>query len=109
MMISFSNIQQDDEGMYRCITSSSAGNTSSNPATVTVYGKLWVNLSILYYTTVSSGPPTIISLPRDVTVVEGSTATIVCDVTNDRDAVGTQNVTILWFGNDGSRVNEGVL
>ena len=40
MMISFSNIQQDNEGMYQCIASNSAGNTSSNPATVTVYGEL---------------------------------------------------------------------
>jgi len=40
MMISFSNIQQDREGIYRCIASNSAGNTSSNPATVTVYGEL---------------------------------------------------------------------
>ena len=59
--------------------------------------------------TVSSGPPTIMPLPHDISIIEGSIATIVCDVTNDRDAVGTQNVTILWFGNDGSRVNEGVL
>ena len=54
----------------------------------------------------SSGPPKIVSLTEDVTIVEGSIAVIVCDVTNDRDAVGTQNVTIIWFGNDGSRVNE---
>ena len=40
MMINFSNIRQDDEGMYQCIASNSAGNTSSNPATVTVYGEL---------------------------------------------------------------------
>jgi len=40
MMISFFNIQQRHEGMYRCIASNSAGNTSSNPATVTVYGEL---------------------------------------------------------------------
>ena len=46
------------------------------------------------------------SLPHNVTVVEGSSVDIVCDVTNDHDAVGTQNVTILWFGNDGSRVYE---
>ena len=45
-------------------------------------------------------------MAHDVTVVEGSIATIVCDVTNDRDAVGTQNVSILWFGDDGSRVDE---
>ena len=46
------------------------------------------------------------SLTDDITVVEGLIATIMCDVTNDHDAVGTQNVTILWFGDDGSRVNE---
>ena len=46
------------------------------------------------------------SLTDDITVIEGSIATIVCDVTNDHDAVGTQNVTILWFGYNGSRVNE---
>ena len=40
MMISFYNIQQRHEGMYQCIASNSAGNTSSNPTTVTVYGEL---------------------------------------------------------------------
>jgi len=40
MMISFNNIQQRHEGMYRCIASNSASNTSSNPASVTVYGEL---------------------------------------------------------------------
>jgi len=40
MMISFYNIQQRHKGMYRCIASNSAGYTSSNPATVTVYGEL---------------------------------------------------------------------
>ena len=40
MMIRFSNIQQDHEGMYRCIASNSAGNTSSNSVNVTVYGEL---------------------------------------------------------------------
>ena len=39
MMISFYNIQQRHEGMYQCIASNSAGNTSSNPATVRVYGE----------------------------------------------------------------------
>jgi len=43
------NVQQDQEGVYRCIASNSAGNTSSKPATVTVYGELWVNLSILMW------------------------------------------------------------
>ena len=56
--------------------------------------------------TVTSGPPKIVSLPDNVTVVEGSSVDIACDVTNDRDAVGTQNVTILWFGNDGGRIYE---
>ena len=40
MMISFYSIQQHPEGVYRCTASNSAGNTSSNPATVTVYGEL---------------------------------------------------------------------
>jgi len=46
--------------------------------------------------TVTSGPPKIVSLTGYVTVVEGSSVSLVCNVTNDRDAVGTQNVTVLW-------------
>ena len=38
-MITFRNIQQDDEGVYRCIGSDSVSATPSNPATVTVYGE----------------------------------------------------------------------
>ena len=56
--------------------------------------------------TVTSGPPKIVSLTDDVTVVEGSSVDIVCDVTNDRDAVGTQNVTILWFSSKGGRISD---
>ena len=57
--------------------------------------------------TVTSGPPKIVSLTDDVTVADGSSVNFTCDVTNDPDAVGTQNVTILWFGVDGIRIHDG--
>ena len=37
---SFFDIQQSDEGSYRCTTSNSAGTSASNNATITVYGEL---------------------------------------------------------------------
>ena len=57
--------------------------------------------------TVTSGPPKIVSLTDDVTVAEESSVNFTCDVNNDPEAVGTQNVTILWFGVDNSRINNG--
>jgi len=56
--------------------------------------------------TVTSGPPKIVSLTNNFTTVEGSNATIVCNVSNDQDAVGTGNVTVLWFDENGSREHE---
>ena len=40
MTISSINIQQSDEGSYRCIASNSAGTSISDVATITVYGEL---------------------------------------------------------------------
>ena len=34
------NVQQSDEGSYRCIASNSAGTSISDDATITVYGEL---------------------------------------------------------------------
>jgi len=51
------------------------------------------------------GPPRIVSLSNNLTSVEGSIASIVCNVSNDKGAVGIQDVTILWFYGNGSRVN----
>jgi len=39
MTITFVNIRQDDEGVYRCIATDSVGATPSDPATLTVYGE----------------------------------------------------------------------
>jgi len=57
--------------------------------------------------TFTSGPPKIVSLTDDVTVAEGSSVNFTCNVTNDPEAVGIQNGTILWFGVDNSRINNG--
>ena len=57
--------------------------------------------------TVTLGPPKIVSLTDDVTAAEGSSVNFTCDVTNDPEAVGTQNVTILWFGVDNGRITNG--
>ena len=40
MTISSINIQQSDEGSYRCTASNSAGTSISDVATITVYGEL---------------------------------------------------------------------
>ena len=39
----FTNIQESDEGAYKCRASNNGGMVVSNPATVIVYGKLTVN------------------------------------------------------------------
>jgi len=57
--------------------------------------------------TVTSGPPNIVSLTDDVTTAEGSSVNFTCDVTDDPEAVDSQNVIILWFGVDGIRINDG--
>ena len=40
MTISSINIKQSDEGSYQCTASNSAGESTSNNATVIVYGEL---------------------------------------------------------------------
>ena len=40
--LTFSNISEDDEGIYRCVATNDDGSTESNNATVTVYGEYCV-------------------------------------------------------------------
>ena len=39
----FFDIQQSDEGSYRCTANNSAGTSTSDVATITVYGELWAD------------------------------------------------------------------
>ena len=43
MTISSIDIQQSDEGSYRCTASNSAGTSMSDVATITIYGELWAD------------------------------------------------------------------
>ena len=43
MTISSIDIQQSDEGSYRCTASNSAGTSISDVAVITVYGELWAD------------------------------------------------------------------
>jgi len=38
-MLRITNIEESDEGVYKCVVSNKGGMVESNPATVTVYGK----------------------------------------------------------------------
>ena len=51
----------------------------------------------------SIGPP-IISLSENATVVEGENVSLVCEVTNDPDAI--EDVTIRWFDNNNHRLRD---
>ena len=46
----------------------------------------------------------IVSLSDNVTVVEGESVSIVCEVTNDPDAI--ENVTIRWFADNNHRITD---
>ena len=50
------------------------------------------------------GPPKIVSLSDNVTVVEGESVSIVCEVTNDPVAI--ENVTIRWFHDYSHRMTD---
>ena len=52
---------------------------------------------MINFITTSIGPP-IISLSGNATVVEGENVSLVCEVTNDPDAI--EDVTIRWFDNN---------
>ena len=50
------------------------------------------------------GPPKIVSLSDNATVVEGENISFVCEVTNDPDAI--EDVTIRWFGTNDHRLSD---
>ena len=54
---------------------------------------------------VTLGPPVIVSLSDNTTVVEGESVSFVCEATNDPDAI--ENVTIRWFNNIDHRLING--
>ena len=39
-MLRITNIEESDEGVYKCVASNKGGQVESNPATITVYGML---------------------------------------------------------------------
>jgi len=46
-MLRITNIEESDEGVYKCMASNKDGIAESNPATVTVYGK-YIMVPILF-------------------------------------------------------------
>ena len=44
---------------------------------------------------ISAGPPTITSVSSDITSIEGSKVSLICNATNDIDAL--DDVTIVWL------------
>jgi len=46
-MLSITNIEESDEGVYKCVASNKGGQVESNPATITVYGML-ITTCMLY-------------------------------------------------------------
>ena len=47
-MLRITNIEESDEGVYKCVASNKGGQVESNPATITVYGMLETNMCIVY-------------------------------------------------------------
>ena len=49
-MLRITNIEESDEGVYKCVASSKGGHVESNPAFVIVYGMLvTINYHVLMY------------------------------------------------------------
>ena len=46
-MLRITNIEESDEGVYKCVASNKGGQVESNPATITIYGML-VASSLLF-------------------------------------------------------------
>ena len=38
-MLRITNIEESDEGVYKCVASNKGGQVESNPATITIYGE----------------------------------------------------------------------
>ena len=53
-MLRITNIEESDEGVYKCVASNKGGQVESNPATITVYGMLVTtcnNMNVVYFNT----------------------------------------------------------
>ncbi|XP_065918156.1 contactin-3-like isoform X3 [Dysidea avara] len=86
-MLRITNIEESDEGVYKCVVSNKGGQVESNPATITVYG-----------------PPILQELPQQVHVVLGEEFQITCTATNDQDA--PTNLMFSWEAPRGAEFNE---
>ncbi|XP_065918202.1 receptor-type tyrosine-protein phosphatase S-like isoform X7 [Dysidea avara] len=76
-MLNMTNIEESDEGVYKCVASNKGGQVESNPATITVYG-----------------PPIVQELPQQVHVVLDEEFKITCTASNDQDA--PTNLMFSW-------------
>jgi len=47
-MLRITNIEESNQGVYKCVVSNKGGQVESNPATITVYGMLETNMYIVY-------------------------------------------------------------
>ena len=95
-MLRITNIEESDEGLYKCVASNKGGQVESNPATITVYGMLLINC-LLHKALLSqyrAGPPIVQELPQQVHVVLGEEFQITCTATNDQDA--PTNLMFSW-------------
>jgi len=51
-MLRITNIEESDEGVYKCVVSNKGGQVESNPATIVVYGE-YVLLTMLHKLTLN--------------------------------------------------------
>ncbi|XP_065904077.1 hemicentin-1-like [Dysidea avara] len=72
----FSVIEEEDEGIYHCVVTNDDGSVSSDNATINVYGL----------------PNS--SLHNQTMVIEGRKVRLICNITNDADAV---NPKVNWY------------
>ena len=111
--LGFSKLTEEDEGIYRCVVFSDDDNATSDNATITLYGELQYltsHISKFSYLPIGCclisyclgslcsmclGPAKITYISPDMTYLEGTKVRLVCNVTNDADAIN--QVQIAWF------------
>ena len=55
-MSRITNIEESDEGVYKCVAENKGGQVESNPATITVYGMLVMICMLCFHTKIQVHP-----------------------------------------------------
>ena len=94
--LKFSNITEDDEGVYRCVVTNDEGSVISDNATIVVYGELIITCIMLPCDTAYIvGPPVVTFISNNTVALEGKKVNLLCNATNDVDAI--HPLRINWY------------